>query len=161
GKANVRRRSIDEPFEIELVHARRSHLGWGLFELVLGVLLVWKLAIVGQIVGVVFLGLGAWTARNFVMTLLHPPGTIAVGAEQVTLPLGLCRGKHSELPLASVKHVFFLRRAVPWTRAAPVLVVETAERAFAYPRDWFASEADQRMVLQGLNKRILAGAKAA
>jgi hypothetical protein len=42
-----------------------------------------------------------------------------------------------------------------------VLVVETAERAFAYPRDWFASEADQRMVLQGLNKRILAGAKAA
>jgi hypothetical protein len=161
GAREKRRRSVDESFEINLVHARRSHLGWALVELVVGVLLVWKLAIVGQIVGVVFLGLGAWTARNFVMTLLHPPGTIVVGLEQVTLPKGLCRGKRSELPVGSIKHAFFLRRAVPWTRAAPVLVVETADAAFTYPRDWFASEADQRMVLQGLHKRMNAGAKAA
>ena len=151
---------MDEPFEIELVHARRSHLGWALVELVLGVLLVWKLAIVGQVVGVVFLALGAWTARSFILTLLHAPGTIKVGADQVALPVGLCRGKTRELPLAEVKHVFFLRRAVPWTRAAPVLVIETADRAYTYPRDWFASEADQHMVLRGLHKRIEARAAA-
>jgi len=127
-------------------------------ELVFGVLLLWKLAIVGQVVGAVLLVLGVVTARSFVMTLLHEPGTIRVGDDRVDLPLGLCRGKSREMLLAEIKHAFFLRRAVPWTRAAPVLVIETADAAFTYPRDWFASEADQRMVLQGLHKRLEARA---
>jgi hypothetical protein len=46
--------------------------------------------------------------------------------------------------------IYFLRRSVPWNRAAPVLIVEIGERAMAFPRDWFASEADQRHVIHAV-----------
>ena len=49
-----------------------------------------------------------------------------------------------------VTAVYFLRRSVPWNRSAPVLIVELGARAMAFPRDWFASEADQRHVIHAL-----------
>jgi hypothetical protein len=42
---------------------------------------------------------------------------------------------------------------VPWTRAAPVLVIESKDRAFTYPRDWFITEADQRRIVRELHAR--------
>jgi hypothetical protein len=144
----------DGPFEITLVHARNTHLGWAVVGLVIGVLLVWKLAIVGQVLGVISLIFAAFAARSFVMTLLNPPGTIKIDDDRVQLPVGLCRGKSDELTYEQIKHVFFLRRAVPWTRAGPVLVVETADVAFTYPRDWFASESEQRRVLRGIHRKL-------
>jgi hypothetical protein len=49
-----------------------------------------------------------------------------------------------------VTAAYFLRRSVPWTKAAPVLIVEVGERAYVYPRDWFRTEADQRRILDAL-----------
>jgi hypothetical protein len=46
--------------------------------------------------------------------------------------------------------VYFLRRSVPWNHAAPVLIIELGAKAMAFPRDWFASEADQRHVVHAL-----------
>lgn len=152
GKA--RRQSLDAPFEITLVHSRNTHAGTALISLVLGVLLVWKLAIVGQVVGVVCLVVALVQGRSFLLTLLNPPGTIALGADDLALPAGLCRGKETRFGWSEVKHAFYLRRAVPWTRAGPVLVVEAGDLAFTYPRDWFASEAEQRRVLQGIQLRV-------
>ena len=43
--------------------------------------------------------------------------------------------------LDRVSAAYFLRRSVPWTRAAPVLVIEADDTAYAYPRDWFVNEA--------------------
>jgi hypothetical protein len=148
------RRRGAQPIEVTLVHARRSHASWTAFGLVIGVLLLWKLAIIGKILGAVFLVIAAFAARSLIRTLLHPPGTIRVAADQVDLPDGLCRGKQHSFPLAEVHHAFFLRRAVPWTRAGPVLVVEAGDGALTYPRDWFASEADQRQVLDAINERL-------
>ena len=65
-------------------------------------------------------------------------------------PRGLCRGAPSKLRRADVSAVYFLRRAVPWTQAAPVLVVEAKGEAFIYPRDWFDSESDQRRIVDEL-----------
>jgi hypothetical protein len=45
---------------------------------------------------------------------------------------------------------YFLRRSVPWNRASPELVVELGDKAMAIPRDWFATEADQRHVVHAL-----------
>ena len=148
--------------EVNLEVSRQRPMGWTVFGLIVGALLVWKLGTVGKWVGVVLLVVGAVAAYSFVRTLMFPAGTIVIGDDGAALPRGLCKGEPEKLALSDVSHAYLLRRAVPWTRAAPVLVVETAERAFTYPRDWFASEADQRMVLQGLHKRIAtAGAKAA
>lgn len=49
-----------------------------------------------------------------------------------------------------VTAAYFLRRSVPWNQAAPVLVVELGAKAMLFPRDWFASEADQRHVIHAL-----------
>lgn len=154
GQPDKKRASLDEPFEVTLVHARRTHAGWALIGLVLGILLVWKLAIVGQVLGVICLVVAAFAGKNFVFTLVNAPGTIAVGKDKLELPTGLCRGRAETYDWADVKHTYFLRRAVPWTRAGPVLVVEAGDLAFSYPRDWFASESEQRRVLQAIHRRL-------
>ncbi len=153
-RAHSGRKRADHPVEVSLIHSRRNHATWVAFGLLAGGLLVWKLAIVGKILGVIFLIIGAFAARSLILTLLHPPGAIKVDPDSVTLPLGLCRGKELSYPIAEVHHAFFLRRAVPWTRAGPVLVVEAGDKALSYPRDWFASEGDQRQVLEAINHRL-------
>jgi hypothetical protein len=84
------------------------------------------------------------------MSFLHPPGKIVVSSSRVSLP----RGRHHPRPLevapSDVTAVYFLRRSVPWNRASPVLVVELGDKAMAFPRDWFATEADQRHVIHAL-----------
>jgi hypothetical protein len=97
---------------------------------------------------------GAFNLKSFAMTLVNGAGRIVVGDDQVVLPRGLCRGEPVTLALDAVRHAYFLRRAVPWTRAGPLLVVETVDRVFTYPRDWFASDVDQQQVAATLNRRL-------
>ncbi len=135
---------------IELAHARGNHLRWTLIGGALGAAAVVMLGTLGKGLGVLLLLLAAWSAWKLFLTFRHPPGTLIVDGDQLTLPRGLCRGAPVEVARGEVTAAFFLRRAVPWTRAAPVLVVEVGRRAYAYPRDWFESEADQRRILDAL-----------
>lgn len=140
--------------EVTLEHARWRHLGWGLFGLVAGLLLVVKLGTVGQGIGALLLLVALRNGYLFVRTLLYPSGTIVVEPEQVVLPLGLCRGKAHTVPMREVKHAFFLRRAVPWTRTAPLLIIEAGGHAHVYPRDWFASESDQYRIMRTIRQHL-------
>ncbi|HWO18490.1 MAG TPA: hypothetical protein VNO30_06925, partial [Kofleriaceae bacterium] len=126
---------------VELEVSRNRYAGWTVFGLVFGALLIWKLGTVGQWVGVVLMVLGALRAWQLLQTFLHPPGTIVVDGDLVELPRGLCMSRPVKVPAKDVTAVYFLRRSVPWNRSAPVLVVELGAKAYAYPRDWFASEA--------------------
>lgn len=129
----------------------RAHAAsWAVFGLLFGALLIWKLGTVGQWVGVVLMVVGAFRLWELVQTLRYPPGTITVAETEVTLPRGLCLPRPVQVAPADVTAVYFLRRSVPWNRSAPVLVVEVGGRAIAYPRDWFASEADQRHIVHAL-----------
>jgi hypothetical protein len=181
---NAKRRSerkppVENSCRVQLESGRWRHFGWGAFCIVAGALLVWKLGTVGKWVGVVLILISGFSVKNFVTTLLRPAGRIEVDAEQVVLPRGLCRGEDT-VPIADVKHAFFLRRAIPWTRAGPVLVIEVIrsrfteekrgnpyrhpaeteddQRIYAYPRDWFATgprgDADQKRVAAVLNRRL-------
>ena len=71
---------------------------------------------------------------------------------KVILPRGAHRPKPVEVSPSEVTAVYFLRRSVPWNRAAPVLIVELGDRAMVFPRDWFATEADQRQLVHALLK---------
>ena len=135
---------------VDLAHARGSHLRWVLIGGGLGVACVMALGTLGKALGVVLLLLAAWAAFKLAMTFRHPPGTLVVDGDDVTLPRGLCRGEPSKLARKDVTAAYFLRRSVPWTKAAPVLIVEVGERAYVYPRDWFRTEADQRRILDAL-----------
>ncbi|CAN5895358.1 hypothetical protein BH11MYX3_BH11MYX3_46420 [soil metagenome] len=127
------------------------------FSLIVGTLLIWKLGTVGVWFGVVLLVIGAFRAWELIQTFLHPPGTIKVTDSQVVLPRGLNMGKPVVVTPAAVTAVYFLRRSVPWNKSAPVLVVEVGDHALAYPRDWFASEADQRHVVHALMRSTPSG----
>lgn len=136
--------------EIELHHARNHHLRWVVLGLVLGGLCVTQLGTLGQGVGVLLLALAAWALFRVVQTLRHPPGTIVVDGARVSLPRGLCRGEPLALTREAITASYLLRKAVAWHQAAPVLVIETGGHVLAYPRDWFAGEADQRRILDAL-----------
>jgi hypothetical protein len=143
-------RAIGEQLQVGLEHARWRHFGWALAGLVPGGFLIWKLGAVGQGIGAVFVLAGLWAAWHFARTLVFPAGTIVIDSKRVSLPRGLCRGGTIDLAIDEVRHAYFLRRAVPWTRAAPVLVIETEREAHMFPRDWFVTEADQRRIVSRL-----------
>lgn len=138
------------PLEIFLEVSRQHAAGWTVFGLAFGGLLVWKLGTVGVWVGVLLMVYGAFNAWELVQTFLHPAGKIVVNDTQVILPRGLCMPRPITITPDDVTAVYFLRRSVPWNRSAPVLVVEVGDKAMAFPRDWFASEADQRHVVHAL-----------
>ena len=142
------------PVAVELEVSRQRAASWMVFGIVFGALLVWKLGTVGVWVGVMLIVLGVFRAWELAQTFLNPPGTIEVTDAKVVLPRGLSMGKPLRVTPADVTSVYFLRRSVPWNRSAPVLVVELGALALAYPRDWFASEADQRHVVHALLQRM-------
>ena len=145
GKAKV-----PDTIEVTLQHARFRHLSWSLASLAIGGVLLYKLGTVGKMVGVLVVLLALRSAYHFLRTLRHPAGTIRVTPDQVRLPEGLCSGVESSFAPEQIRHAFVLRRAVPWTQTAPVLILETEDRAYLYPRDWFTTESDQRRVLQAI-----------
>ncbi len=136
--------------EIELEVSRQRFAAWTGFGIIVGSLLVWKLGTVGVWGGFVLIAIGCYRAFQLVQTFVNPAGTIKVSSTQVTLPRGICRGKPVVVPRNDVTAVYFLRRSVPWHRTAPVLIVEIGQRAMVFPRDWFASESDQRHVVHAL-----------
>lgn len=135
---------------IELETSRQRPAGWTVFGIVAGSLLVWKLGTVGVWSGILLIVIGVFRAWELVQSYRYPAGTIRVSSREVVLPRGLHVPDPVRIAPADVTAVYFLRRAVPMNRAAPVLVVEVGKRAIAYPRDWFASEADQRNVVHAL-----------
>jgi hypothetical protein len=148
----------DEPFQVPLEHGRWRHFGWVLTGVLGGGFLIWKLGVVGQVVGVILVLVGLYNAVRFARTLMRPAGAIDVGEEQVSLPAALCSTEVVSFPYDKIRHVFFLRRAVPWTRTGPILVVQGeaqgGDRLLSYPRDWFGSDSDQRRIALAINRRL-------
>jgi hypothetical protein len=149
GGKKIRARKADD-LEIELEASRQRSISWTVIGGIVGCLLIWKLGTVGVWGGFVLVAFAVYHAWNLVQTLLYPPGTIVISEREVSLPRGLSMPRPVTAPRGEVTAVYFLRRSVPWNHAAPVLIVELGERAMAFPRDWFASESDQRRVVQAL-----------
>ena len=145
---------LAEQVHITLEHARTRHLGWAAFGLLVGALIITRLDVVGQAIGVLIVLAAAHSSYQFARTLRFPPGTIEIDRERAVLPRGLCRGNPVTLPLADVRHAYLLRRAVPWTQTGPLLVIEAGEHAYVYPRDWFAYEYDQQRVVRVLRHHL-------
>lgn len=141
---------LARPMQIELEVSRQRSIGWTIFGLILGALLIRGLGTVGVWAGFVLVAMGAYHAWQLIQSVLHPPGTIVVSDREVVLPRGLSLPRPVVVAPSDITAIYFLRRSVPWNRAAPVLIVEIGDRAMAFPRDWFASEADQRHVVHAV-----------
>ncbi len=139
---------------IHLEHGRGRHLSWAAISLAAGLALLVAFGAVGKVVGLLLLIMAVSSTVSAARTLRHEPGTIRVAADHVELPEGLCRGRSETIPLNEVRHAYTLRRALPFGRTGPLLVVETERGAYGYSRDWFASESDQRRVEMAINRRI-------
>ena len=136
--------------EIELEVSRNRAIAWTIGGTIGGILMILKLGIVGVWGGYAVLAWGLFRAVQLAMTLIYPAGTIRVTPSEVVLPRGVHRPNPLKLTPKDVTAVYFLRRSVPWNKSSPVLVIELGERAMAFPRDWFASEADQRHIVHAL-----------
>lgn len=136
--------------QIELEVTRQRMAAWAVLGVIGGILLVLKLGTVAVWAGWAVIAIGIFRAFQLVQTFRYPAGTIVVSADKVSLPRGLHRPRPVEVAPSDVTAVYFLRRSVPWNRSAPVLIVELGDRAMVFPRDWFASEADQRHVVHAL-----------
>ncbi len=148
------RSDSDSEFQVALEHGRWRHFGWLAVGGALGIFLVWKLGTVGKGLGVVLLVLGAVNLVRFARTLMRSAGAIAVTADGVKLPAGLCSAEVHTIGYGGIRHAFFLRRAVPWTRTGPILIIETERGTFTYPRDWFTSDSDQRRIASAIHRRL-------
>jgi hypothetical protein len=137
---------------IRLESGRWRHLAWAAGGLAAGLGLLFVLGAVGKAVGALLLLMALASGISFVRTL-RPAGAIRISGESVELPAGLCARDTEAIPLSEIKHVYFLRRAVPWPRSGPLLVLETGRGVFAFPHDWFASDSDQRRVALAIHKR--------
>lgn len=140
------------PVCIELEVERNRSIGWAIFDLILGALLIRGLGTVGVWVGFVLIAVGLYHAARLIQTLIYPPGTIVVSDREISLPRGLCKPRPVTASPKDITAIYFLRRSVPWNRTAPVLVIELGARAMVFPRDWFASEADQRHVIHAVQR---------
>jgi hypothetical protein len=136
--------------EIELEVSRTRALTWAIVGGLIGALLIWKLGTVGVWGGVVLVALAAYHAWQVIQTVLYPPGAVVVTEREVELPRGLCMPRPVKAARSEVTAVYFLRRSVPWNTSAPVLIVELGAKAMAFPRNWFASEAEQRRIVHAL-----------
>jgi hypothetical protein len=136
--------------EIELEVSRQRWITWTIGGTIGGALLIWKLGTVGVWAGYVLIALGLFRAYQLAMSYVHPPGKFVISSAKVSLPRGVHRATPLEVDPPAVTAAYFLRRSVPWNKSSPVLIVELGDKAMAYPRDWFASEADQRHVIHAL-----------
>lgn len=143
-------RKKDKPVVVTFEVSRQRDAWWTGFGILFGSLLIWKLGTVGVWVGVLLVVYGVFRGYELIQSFRHSPGLIEVTESQVTLPRGVWMSAPLKVAPSEVTSVYFLRRSVPWNNSAPVLVVELGTHALAYPRDWFASEADQRHVVHAL-----------
>ena len=148
-KARPRTRAPGD-IRIELELSRQRSAAWTVLGGVIGALLIWKLGTVGVWGGFLLVAIAAYHAWLLIQTFLYPPGTFIVTEREVTLPRGLCVPRPVQAERKDVTAAYFLRRSVPWNKAAPVLIIELGDKAMAFPRDWFASESDQRQIVSAL-----------
>jgi hypothetical protein len=153
-RAAARRSAAESTFQVTLEHGRWRHLGWVVVSAAAGGLLLWKLGVVGKAIGIILIAVGILHVYRLARTLLREPGRIEVRDDEIVLPARLCSNETHAIAYDDVRHAFFLRRAVPWSRTGPVLVIETRNQVFTYPRDWFSSDSDQRRVALALNRRL-------
>lgn len=113
-------------------------------------MLIWKLGTVGVAVGYMLVAIGLYRLYQLVQTFRNPAGAFEVSSAEVVLPRAPHQGPPLKVAPTAITAVYFLRRSVPWNRSSPVLVIELGERALTYPRDWFASESDQRHLVHAL-----------
>ncbi|RMH40811.1 MAG: hypothetical protein D6689_12645 [Deltaproteobacteria bacterium] len=137
-----------------LVFARLRAFAGGAVGLAIGVLLVWRFGAVGKVIGAAIAAWSAFVVRAGILSLAHPPAAIGIGDGAVELPKTPYRPAPVKVELDDVRHVYLLRRAVPWSQTGPLLVIETAQGDFAYPRDWFDSESAQARVAELIHDRI-------
>lgn len=135
---------------VYLASDRSRRLTWMLSGCAIGGLLLWKFGTVAAALGVILVVVGLYHTWFFVQSLLHEPGSVVITRSKTTLPRGLSRGAPEQIDSSALSAAYFLRHAVPWSKSAPVLVIEAGERAFLLPRDWFASEADQRRIMHAV-----------
>jgi hypothetical protein len=150
----VKKEAEETTLEITLAHARWRHALWGAVGLAAAVFVAVKMGTLGWVLGAVCAYYGGAAMWGFIQTLLHEPGTIVLRGDELILPTRLCSGTSVTEKIGALRHAYLLRRALPWNHAGPVLVVETRERVFQYPRDWFAGENDQKGVVSALNRRL-------
>jgi hypothetical protein len=142
--------SSSERVSVDFVVDRGRLIGSTAAELIIGTFLLVKLGTIFQYIGGLLILLALWNLYQLTAALRHPPGTLVVAHDQVTLPRGLCKGAPHKLARSDIQAAYFLRRSVPWNKSTPVLVIESAGIAHTYPRDWFANEADQRRIISAL-----------
>ncbi len=142
--------SVGREVAIKLEMSRQRIAGWAVFGTIIGVVLIVEMGTVAVWGGFVLVAIGLFRAYQLAQTFLRPAGTIVVSDKEVSLPRGLHTSNPLVVPPADVTAVYFLRRSVPWNRSAPVLIIEVGDKAMVFPRDWFASEADQRHVVHAL-----------
>src|SRR5688572_8690082 len=70
------RRESGGDVEVELEVSRQRTVGWTVFGLIVGLLLIWKLGTVGVWVGILLVVIGAYRAWQLAQTYMHKPGTI-------------------------------------------------------------------------------------
>ncbi len=121
-----------------------------MFGLIVGAVLIWQFGAVAVWGGIVLVVVGSFGAWEAAVSYLRPAGSIIVSEHEVVLPRGLHMTKPVTAPPGAVTAVYFLRKSVPWNRASPILIVEIGGRAMAFPREWFASEADQKHIVHAL-----------
>ena len=159
-EAKSSRTSKPVPIQVVLEHGRNRHLSWIFFCVAIGLLFLSKLGTIGQAIGALLLLLALTQCMAAAKTFLHKPGSFNVTESEISVPTGLCSGKQLSLSQKQLEHAFFLRRAVPWNKAGPILVIEAEGIAYSFPRDWFASDSDQRRVAAALHHRLQSEASA-
>jgi len=141
------------PLVVEFQHHRWRHGAWAAGEIAVAVALLVVTDTVGKWLGALLLVHGLVQTRRFISTFLHAAGTITITQDQSSLPRGLCSKESVAIPTETIRHAFLLRRAVPWNQTGPLLIVETTDQAFSYPRDWFATDTDQESVAEAIASR--------
>lgn len=143
-----------ETIEIELAGSRWKHFIWAVIGIGVGLVVAIKMGSIGWVIGgAVALG-GVKSLWSFAKTLIHPPGAVVVGDNELVIPDGVSSGASTAVPVTDLKNAYVLRRALPWNQSGPLLVIETRRGVFELRREWFASESDQRSIAAVLNRRL-------
>jgi hypothetical protein len=146
---------VEKTLEIPLIDQRWKHLFWGAFWTTVATFLIMRAGMLGLVFGGISLAGGMLGLFRFGRTLLHPAGVIEVKKDELVMPPRICAGKKLTFSTEDLRHVYVLRRSSPLSpRSSPLLVIETNKGNFAYPRDWFAGDGDQKRIATSLNHKL-------
>lgn len=151
---NAAEELVPKKLHIVMENNRSQLLGGLAIRLVIAGLCLVKLGTIGQIIGLAVAVSAVFKALRVYRTFVNKPGTFRVSESEIIVPTGLCSGQTLSLEGKQLQHAFFIRNAVPWTQAGPILVIEADDEAYSFPRDWFASDSDQLRVARALHQRI-------